>query len=59
MYKVRQKELPYLRREYVQNKRRYGKWFSISGKHTDCRFTLMCFEQIITQVAALNIDKLV
>jgi len=32
--------------------------FSISGKHTEFRFTLMCFEQIITQVAALNIDTL-
>ena len=31
---------------------------SISGKHTGCRFISMCFEQIITQVAALNIDKL-
>jgi len=32
--------------------------FSISGKHIECRFTSMCFEQNITQVAALNIDKL-
>ena len=32
--------------------------FFISGKYTECRFTSTCFEQNITQVAALNIDKL-
>ena len=30
----------------------------ISGKYTECRFTSTCFEQNITQVAALNIDTL-
>jgi hypothetical protein len=30
-----------------------------SGKYTQCRFTSTCFEQNITQVAALNIDKLI
>ena len=35
---MRQKELPYLRSEYFQNQRRYGKCFSISGKNTECRF---------------------
>jgi len=49
---------PYLRSELIQNQRRYGKCFSISGKNTECRFTSMCFEQNITQVAALNIDTL-
>ena len=58
LYRMRQKELPYLRSKYIQNQRRYGKCFSISGKHTECRFTSTCFEQIITQVAALNIDTL-
>jgi len=52
------KELPYLRSEEFQNQRRYGKYFSISGNHTECRFTSMRFEQNITQVAALNIDTL-
>jgi len=56
-YRVRQKELPYLRSEYIQNQRRYSKCFSISGKHTECRFN-QYVEQIITQVAALNIDTL-
>jgi len=55
---VRQKELPYLRSEKIQNQRRYSKYFSISGKHIECRFTSMCFEQNITHVAALNVDKL-
>ena len=32
--------------------------FFISGKYTECRFTSTCFEQNITQVAALNIDTL-
>jgi len=31
---------------------------SISGKNTECRFTSMCFEQNISQMAALNIDTL-
>jgi len=54
---MRQKELPYLRNEYIQNQRKYGKcFFSIFGKHTECRFTSTCFEQNISQVAALNID---
>jgi len=30
----------------------------ISGKYTECRFTLTCFEQNINQVAALNIVTL-
>jgi len=30
--------------------------FFISGKYTECSFTSTCFEQNITQVAALNID---
>jgi len=33
-------------------------FFSFSGKHTEYRFTSMCFEQNITQVAALNINTL-
>ena len=33
-------------------------FFVISGKYTECRFTSTCFEQNITHVAALNIDKL-
>ena len=33
-------------------------FFLISGKYTECRFTSTCFEQNITQVAALNIDTL-
>ena len=32
--------------------------FFISGRYTECRFTSTCFEQNITQVAALNIDTL-
>jgi len=32
--------------------------FFISGKYIECRFTSVCFEQNITQVAALNIDTL-
>jgi len=32
--------------------------FFISGNYTECRFTSTCFEQNITQVAALNIDTL-
>jgi len=32
--------------------------FFISGKYTERRFTSTCFEQNITQVAALNIDTL-
>jgi len=55
---MRQKELPLLRSESIKTQRRYGNIFSISGKHTECRFTSMYFEQNITQVAALNIDKL-
>jgi len=31
-------------------------FFLISGKYTEYRFTSTCFEQNITQVAALNID---
>ena len=31
-------------------------FFFISGKYTECCFTSTCFEQNITQVAALNID---
>ena len=38
--------------------KKIDKCFSISEKHTECRFTLMCFKQNITQVAALNIDTL-
>ena len=33
-------------------------FFLISGKYTECHFTSMCFEQNITQVAALNSDTL-
>jgi len=33
-------------------------FFFISGKYTECRFISTCFEQNITQVAALNIDTL-
>ena len=33
-------------------------FFFISGKCTECRFTSTCFEQNITQVAALNFDTL-
>ena len=33
-------------------------FFFISGKYTEYRFTSTCFEQNITQVAALNIDTL-
>ena len=33
-------------------------FFFISGKYKKCRFTSTCFEQNITQVAALNIDTL-
>ena len=33
-------------------------FFFISGKYTEWRFTSTCFEQNITQVAALNIDTL-
>ena len=33
-------------------------FFFISGKYTECRFTSTCFEQNITQMAALNIDTL-
>ena len=33
-------------------------FFFISGKYTECLFTSTCFEQNITQVAALNIDTL-
>ena len=32
--------------------------FFISGKYTECRFTSTCFEQNVTQEAALNIDTL-
>ena len=49
---------PLFEKRIIQNQRRYGKCFSISGKNTECRFTSMCFEQNITQVAALNIDTL-
>jgi len=33
-------------------------FFIISGKYTECRFTPMCFEHNITQVAAMSIDTL-
>ena len=38
--------------------KKIGKCFSISGKNTEFRHTSTCFEQNITQVAALNIDTL-
>jgi hypothetical protein len=35
-----------------------AKVFLIFGKYTECCFTSTCFEQNITQVAALDIDTL-
>jgi len=34
-------------------------FYFISGKYTKCRFTSTCFEKKITQLAALNIDRLI
>jgi len=49
---------PLFEKQINSKQRRYGKRVSISGKHTDCRFISTYSEQLITQVAALNIDKL-
>ena len=42
----------------IETKEETANVFFISGKYTECRFTSTCFEQNITQVAALNIDTL-
>jgi len=50
---------PLFEKRINSNPKKIRKCFSISGKHIECCFILICFEQNITQVAALNIDTLV
>ena len=52
------KDSPIWEANKFETKKDMANFLFISRKYTECCFTQTCFEQNITQVAALNIDTL-